>query len=338
MKQGTLKKTRLVDWLRSAGAGQTVYVPVRRGTDAVFAPLQDGVEPLLDFDNTVLSVKSLFFPQCEVLLTFRKERLDAAPEPAGPFVVFGVRPCDARALFCLDKLFGEFGQSRDPYYLARRENSAVISLACAKACHTCFCASVGGDPADRTGADILASDLGEDLLLEAVTPNGEAFLDAGGGLLSPPTEEQAARRDNAVQSARDGLTKFDLTDLKKRLDSSFDSGLWAAVSEVCRGCGLCTYLCPTCHCFDITDEKKGARGRRVRTWDSCQYALFTLHASGHNPRASRKERMRQRLLHKFQYTVDNVGEVFCVGCGRCVANCPVNLDIREALKKLTTQR
>jgi len=336
MKQGILKKSRLAEWLRSAGAGQTVYVPVRRGTDAVFAELKDGVEPLLDFDNTALSVKSLFFPQCEVLLSFKKERLDEVPDPAGKFIVFGVRPCDARALFCLDKLFGEFGKSSDPYYMARRDNSLVVSLACGKPCPTCFCTSVGGDPSGRAGADIVAFDLGDDLLLESVTPKGETFLGGAGAALPEPGPEQVATRDRAAEAVRARFTKLDLKDLKQRLDASFNSGLWATVSEVCRGCGLCTYLCPTCHCFDITDEKKGSRGRRIRTWDSCQYGLFTLHASGHNPRTSRKERMRQRILHKFQYTADNVGEVFCVGCGRCVANCPVNLDIREVLKKLTS--
>jgi sulfhydrogenase subunit beta (sulfur reductase) len=336
MKQATINKGKLADWLRAAAATRTVYVPARQGSEVVFGRLQDGVEPLLDYANTALSVKSLFFPQSETILTFKNDRLADVPNPDQKFVVFGVRPCDAKALFCLDKLFGEFGKTKDPYYLARRENSVVISLACGKPCPTCFCTSVGGGPAERSGADVIAFDIGSDLLLESCTPAGEAFLQESSGMLAAPGPDAAARRDALVQAADAALARIDLKDLKARLDASFNSGLWASVSEICRGCGLCTYLCPTCHCFDITDEKKGSRGRRVRTWDSCQYCLFTAHASGHNPRTSNKERMRQRILHKFQYTLENVGQAFCVGCGRCVSNCPVNLDIREVLKKLTT--
>jgi sulfhydrogenase subunit beta (sulfur reductase) len=132
------------------------------------------------------------------------------------------------------------------------------------------------------------------------------------------------------------MTSYDFSGVKEKLDASFDSPLWLAVTRRCLGCGACTYLCPTCHCFDITDESRGERGARVRTWDTCQASLFTRHASGHNPRPDRRARMRQRLMHKYSYTVETAGAVFCSGCGRCVRACPVNLDIREMLTAIRT--
>ena len=118
----------------------------------------------------------------------------------------------------------------------------------------------------------------------------------------------------------------------------YDDPFWDELHLKCLGCGACTYLCPTCHCFDIVDEGNAVRGKRVRNWDTCQFALFTHHTSGHNPRQSGKERMRQRVMHKFNYFVENQGEIACVGCGRCVRNCPVNLDIRaviEGIRRVT---
>ena len=94
-------------------------------------------------------------------------------------------------------------------------------------------------------------------------------------------------------------------------------------------------MCPTCHCFDISDEIKGDDGVRIRNWDSCMFPLFTRETSGHNPRTSQKQRWRQRLMHKFKYYVDNFDAIACVGCGRCVMSCPVNIDIRKIVQDIS---
>jgi ferredoxin len=140
-----------------------------------------------------------------------------------------------------------------------------------------------------------------------------------------------AAREKAMGAVR---SKARTEGLPEKLTHLFDHPVWERIHETCIGCGTCTYLCPTCHCFDISDEKFGSDQARVRLWDSCMYTLFTLHASGHNPRPTGKERMRQRVMHKFNYTVKNWGDIFCVGCGRCVRDCPVNLDIREVVNEL----
>ena len=320
--------------------GRKVFAPVEggtgpaSGTGPAFAEVQAGRGVVLEYGNPALSAKGIFFPQREALCRFHGERTAEASLPQTPLLVFGARPCDARALTFLDKVFGD-RLFRDPYYLARREKALVIGLACGHPGETCLCTSFGGSPAGRQGSDILAFDLGEELLFEAATDKGRELLGAQASLFREAGEAELEARRGIEEKAESALGEHPLRGLeglKEKLDRSFEDPQWERLTRACLGCGACTYLCPTCHCFDITDEER--EGLRLRSWDSCQYPLFTLHASGHNPRVNKKQRMRQRIMHKFSYTVERSGEVFCVGCGRCIRACPVNLDMREILAAL----
>ncbi len=347
----------------------TLYAPLHGadGSGPELAPVTPGQAEsvVLDCANTVGSIKSVFLPQREVLLSYQGDSLRGEYLPRERIVVFGARPCDARAMADLDRVFGDpQGRFQDPYYLRRRENALVVSLACAAPDATCFCTALGGHPAGREGSDVVAFLLGNDdgspggrarqggaasssavfgarLLLEAVTPKGEAFLAEHAGLFREPAAEDGPARDAQVRRAESLLPaagsagKLEPRRLQEKLDRSLEHPLWEEVARSCLGCGACAYLCPTCHCFDITDETDGRGcGIRLRSWDCCQYPLFTLHASGHNPRDNRRQRMRQRIMHKFSYTLTNQDARFCVGCGRCVRSCPVNLDIRGILDTL----
>jgi sulfhydrogenase subunit beta (sulfur reductase) len=288
--------------------------------------------------NTRLSVKSVFFPQREVLLSYKDSAIDAVPAVDGNLVVFGARPCDARAMIWMDGVFGG-GDREDPYFVERRRGAVVVALACDEPCASCFCTSVGGSPYGTEGADVLASRVGSggtagDLLLEPVTDKGAAFLAKHVGQLKPADTAALPARQAREKAAASRMKVMDFSGVKTKMDAGFGSPTWDVITRSCLGCGACTYVCPTCHCFDMTDESRGDRGVRVRTWDACQYSLFTLHASGHNPRNHKRARMRQRLMHKYSYAPETAAAVFCSGCGRCVRACPVNLDIREMLAAL----
>ena len=124
---------------------------------------------------------------------------------------------------------------------------------------------------------------------------------------------------------------FDQPALTAKLPSLFDGPLWADQSLRCVGCGACAFVCPTCVCFDIQEEADTRQGRRLRTWDSCGYHMFTLHASGHNPRETQGARWRQRIYHKFSYYPERYGTLGCVGCGKCTRACPVDMNLQEHL-------
>jgi ferredoxin len=128
-----------------------------------------------------------------------------------------------------------------------------------------------------------------------------------------------------------------VAEVPEKLKAMFDSPFWDEQARSCIRCGICTFLCPACHCFDICDEvtvPTPLEGKRVRSWDTCQYPDFTMHSSGHNPRSDRASRLRQRIMHKYQYFVEHHGEYQCTGCGRCVSLCPVSIDIIDILSEV----
>jgi len=190
---------------------------------------------------------------------------------------------------------------------------------------------VGGGPFNEDGLDVLLYDLGENFLAKVLTEKGGEFLKrAEGG--SPADDDVLKDADTLAISAVDKTNSGVPTDkLKEKvLNALFDAPFWKDVAFACINCGTCTFLCPTCWCFDIQDEVLGKQGDRIRNWDSCMFPLFTLHGSGHNPRDQKIQRVRQRFMHKLKYYVDKYENgVQCSGCGRCVRHCPVNIDIRQ---------
>ena len=336
-----IKKKDILNLLKSLTKEYNIFVPVEENGDARFSEFKSGQGISWDYRNTKISPKEILFPQTETLFSFGT---GTKVKPEGPttgtrnYLIFGIRPCDTQAISLLDKVFGG-DDFQDPYYLKRRKETTIISLACNKPQITCFCTSLKGKPDNEEGADIILFDLGEDILARTVTKKGGKFIEKLSSWFKEAKESDVAKKDKLMDlSLKKIRSQVNIQNIKERLDNAFDASFWNEIHQKCLGCGICTYLCPTCHCFDITDEiDSGAgasapsKGKRVRCWDSCMYPLFTLHASGHNPRPTYKERMRQRIMHKFNYCPENYKEIFCVGCGRCIRNCPVNIDLREIL-------
>ena len=196
----------------------------------------------------------------------------------------------------------------------------------------CFCTSFDDSPASSKSVDILLTDIGEKYYTEVISDVGKQVIRGAGKLFKPATESDAKKKKDAEKLAIETIKRQQKTEgIVEKLDKIFEHKYWKDVAAKCVGCGTCTYLCPTCHCFDIQDESTLTKGARIRVWDTCMNPEYTLHASGFNPRPARINRVRNRVYHKYNYYPKNFDVIACVGCGRCIDLCPVNIDIIDVV-------
>jgi len=333
----SLQKNRVAELVEELRHSYQVFGPVQEGDMVEFGAIEDGTDICWSFQNSRLSPKSLFLPQSQGLFAFHLDPSKKDPHILKDLsdtdvlrVVVGIRPCDAKALQLVDANFRTETHG-DPWWIKAREATTLVGLGCTAPCSTCFCTSVGGGPFDAAGLDLLLTEVDDGYLVKVLTEKGETL--AIGAKTFEPAEPDLVEQAGAVEKAA-------LSAIVSKVDTSrlaaldmlglYEGSFWKDVEFACINCGTCTFLCPTCWCFDIQDETHGLSGMRMRNWDSCMFPLFTLHASGHNPRGQKVQRVRQRFMHKLKYYVDKYGiGVACVGCGRCVQHCPVNIDIRQ---------
>lgn len=327
-----------LDSLFSAiSADKSLYFPQDFEGGAKFAKYTEGAK-LSNKLNTVRSAKDFFFPQTENLMDFKLEgkniEIIDTREECEDFVLFGVRACDVKSFEVLDRVF--LAEPVDTYYKNRREHAVIISLACSKPLETCFCGTFGIDASNPAG-DIQSYITDGYLFLSAVTEKGENLLNALENITESAEESDVAEHKELI---KERLSALPLADLSADAFGSgktkefFNDPMWANLSESCLGCGTCTFVCPTCQCYDIKDFKTADGVRRFRCWDSCMYSDFTKMSAG-QPRLTQLERFRQRFMHKLvYYPTNNDGLFSCVGCGRCLAKCPIGMNIVKVMKAL----
>ena len=316
---------------------EALYLPVDGKAGAEYKRFEEG-DVLSGACNTNRSAKDFFFPQVENMANFKVEGkkiqvIDIRKEHED-FVIFGARACDVRSFDILDRVF--LADPVDTFYKNRREHVTVVSLACCAPEETCFCSSFGIDAAEPAG-DVSAWIVGDEMYFAPQTEKGTALLDS----LSPLLEEGEEKKvEEKKKEIRHILTRLPLQDLPtdhfkaEKLMEHFNDPKWADLSRSCIGCGTCTFVCPTCQCFDIRDFDTGHGVERYRCWDSCMYSEFTQMAAA-QPRLTQLERFRQRFMHKLvYYPANNEGIFGCVGCGRCLAKCPISMNIVKVMKEI----
>lgn len=321
-----LKKDKLSALLDKLSQESTVYVPAVQDEQTCFAPYTSGTTVEFGAAKTDVSPKETLFPQTETLYTYSKLGEDVTIEETVNHtnqILFGVRSCDAYSIERLDEVFLTRGFI-DTLYYERRINTLIVSLGCTAPDRACFCTSFGIDPQKAVGSDIQLTDIGDAYYVEALTEKGtealakwDEFLDAG---------------DTPAVEAVTCTLVLNTEDVKSSLEKMFEDPYWNDLSLKCLNCGTCAFVCPTCHCFDMSQNNKGNEGYRFRTWDSCMFTDYTLMAGNHNPRPTKMERLRNRFMHKLSFFDDRYGSSMCSGCGRCIEMCPVGIDISRVIE------
>ena len=336
-----IAKENLSALFRKIAESQELYVPVKTGNQVNFGAWSKEAEVDLDTLKTVKSPKDAFFPQSENLYTCVRDGKKLSVEPEAlkeqDFVVFGMKACDVRGIEVLDKVF--LADPVDSFYAARREHGTIVAMACKEPEETCFCNVFGIDCAEPS-ADVAVWMTEEELYWKSLTERGETLTGQVKELLSDTMEEKVEEQKQSIRAIMEKLPNAQMS-LEgwngEALKEKFDSPLWEELYKPCLACGTCTFVCPTCQCYDIKDYDTGHGIKRYRCWDSCMYSDFTMMAHGNN-RTSQMQRFRQRFMHKLVYfPANNDGMYSCVGCGRCVEKCPSSLNIVKVIKAFEKQ-
>lgn len=325
-----INKEKFKEWLMTLPGKGEVYLPTKENKIWTFKIWNNQSWPD-NFPNSRIPPKNLFFPSGQALLGWKygggSLELNSFNPGEERRIVVGLRPCDLRSFQILKSVFA--GEYVDIFYLKNLARTTLIGLACPSPCPGSFCQEMRVDPQDSADNDLFLREIPGGYVAKVITKRGQ-------DLVANNFFTEAAEDDWSAVNRQWPLTNalFDLEEVKIKFNSFFaDEEFWQRVSDKCLNCGICTYLCPTCHCFDICDLKAQERGARFRCYDSCAFPNFTK-MTVHNPRNEKWRRYRQRVSHKFSFFPQNFQDVACVGCGRCVNFCPVNLDLREVLKAI----
>ncbi len=333
-----IHKDRMADLIGDLMEGSEVIAPVVKGKQVFFKPIASAEDVSWEFGNSTVSPTEYIIPQSEVVFQYKQRGTDVSVQyqvEETQRTIIGIRPCDVHGLRMMDRVFK--GKFPDPYYLTRRKNTTLIAMECSDPCASCFCSSfdTGPNVEDGAGADIGLTDLGETYYVRVFTERGQALVERSANLFTESTEQDDAARQQVVAEAKGKIRRtLEVDGLADALGKMFESDYWLKISSKCIECGSCTYLCPVCYCFDVTDSCNHiSEGERVRCWDACTFKSFAMLSGGHNPRPTIKENYRQKMYHKFLFAVQRYDEPLCVGCGRCLVSCPVHLDIVRVLNE-----
>lgn len=334
-------RSNLDAFYKKIADNMSLYLPVVKGGEVNFGYYTDGATVDIDTLKTVKSPKDVFFPQSETMMKFKTEgktlTIEDVRKKMQPYVVFGIRACDYKAFTVLDNVFLQ--QPVDTFYQLRREAAIICTLACGKPQDSCFCNTFGIDQTNP-GGDITCWTDETALYLTANTDKGNKLLELVAELTEPCDDAvvKAICEKSKTIAKTLPFANLDLSRFKpENLNELFNLPVWDELSSACLGCGACTFVCPTCQCFDIRDFNTNKDIIRFRCWDSCMYSDFTQMAAA-NPRTTQMQRYRQRFMHKLVYYPSQYGMYSCVGCGRCVKKCPQHLNIVKVIKKIGGQK
>ena len=338
MKYASLKKTNLNDWLEYLKNKAKLYAPRKKENLFVLRPVKEVEDVCLEYLPTILPPKKYYFPQKERLFkfSFRPFKTAKAIDKFDEFILFGVHTCDIAGIQCMDVVFRDGPE--DPNYLNRKDKMTIIGIECLKYCDKYANCTSMGNHIPRGGYDLMIVDIGEKFIIHINSEKGERLVKEF-DFIKESTEKEMVQLERAREEKKKVFKDefyAPLSKIYESFDKSFNAEVWKDVGKRCVACGNCTAVCPTCYCFDVSDEMELNLndGVRYRIWNSCQMDDFAKVAGGEDFRKGRESRQRHRYYRKFKYPVDKFNRYFCTGCGRCTRTCMAGISLIDTVNAL----
>lgn len=322
---------KIVDLLEEQG--YEVVAPFEgRGRDSAYEPVTEAnkADLKLHVRNPYYPAKRYVLPHIQRLMEMRmaEGNIEITPTYDEPKrAIFGIRSCDVAGIYHLDRFY--LGRDfNDLYYKKLRENLFLVNVVCTEVGvdidKDCFCVCADTGPAARDHFDLQLMDLGEEVLVVAGSEKGEKLFE--NPMFTKATPEHVKKRQELLEEARKHFqvpTSWYSAATRYITKGGISEETWEEIGNRCLECGGCSYVCPTCTCFTVSDRNVGeGKVERVRIWDSCALSGFTRMAGGHNPRKAVHDRRNRRFFRKLaHYFLQRELSVACVGCGRCIAVC-----------------
>ncbi|MFH1710222.1 MAG: 4Fe-4S dicluster domain-containing protein [bacterium] len=309
----------------------------------VIAPIKSGQNSHIEeitrenFENIDISG----FRTVESLKSYLFKLTEKVSEQTGgrPLIIIGARGCDIEALDVLDKVFNE-GDFLDPFYVSNRKKILLIGADCTDCGKTCFCTKVNGKPYPARLFDLNVSLVRDGYVVEVGSLKGEQIIKNNPlsfiEVTSISIDEKERNRKKIIKLLEENNKtyelKLELSVIHKR---NLENKVWKVLTKDCVECSACNFICPTCTCFLLLDQRKDEdKNERYKIWDACLKAGYQKVAGGANPRGKLSERLQNRYHCKFDYSFDRLNRYTCVGCGRCIDGCAGNIDMRKIFIEL----
>jgi len=305
-----------------------LYGPVKGNGKYSFEEIIDFEELDFDYQRTVIGPKKFLTPPRYPVLKFGKEGTEEVFEQDETKIIIGVHPCDIHGINILDRLF--LANIKDPYYAKRRENLIIIGHSCLPD-EKCLCQSTGTDMVED-GFDLFLTELKDIYFIWVGSNKGLSLVIDAGELLSEDITPDDIQEYVNWQQDRSKMFQSEIPHFKFMADIihlNYDSPIWDQFGDKCLSCGTCSMVCPTCNCFNVDDKilMNAEEGVRERMMDSCTLPYYSMVAGDHDFRPKRTDRLKLYYTHKLKEYIGRWGQPSCVGCGRCVTFCPVDINV-----------
>ncbi|OGF62165.1 MAG: hypothetical protein A2Y62_20250 [Candidatus Fischerbacteria bacterium RBG_13_37_8] len=334
MKVIKLEKKKLIPFLQFISQERELWAPVKKNDRIIYDLIEDFTCIDMNTTRTLLPPKKVIIPQQFNMFRVTGLGYESDYSHAVKKILFGIHPCDIHGLLILDKLFMQ--DHPDPYYIEARRNTLILGLSCWPDEH-CFARSTNTHII-REGFDLFFTDLEHSYLVWVGSSAGDDLIKLKPEFFEQKPTDQDIQDFTYMQIERDTSykTKINFISMPDLMELKYNETFWEKMGRACLGCGSCSMVCPTCNCYNVIDRHliSEETGERRRYWDSCTLCEYSEVAEGVNFRKNCADRLRLWYTHKMQAFISKYGKASCVGCGRCLLTCPVDINVLTVSKSL----